>query len=290
MCNYYFYWMKNGYFPLQLIEHESYYSVVLSDFHLLDIDGGGYAAERWAKKILKGQPFEKDIKFDSEAGMFTAYSDKPESLQALCKRIRDVANISEEDNLVNSGFKPAISFEEAEQLLLKGFVLGLDEQAQERFLKNVPCPPTPKIQQQCLDDILNGTDEEKIKAARKINNEARTKWRMWEHYLSHPDTISTMLKACDSTDNNKVFEALIWALVFICKRHLPDLRTLPYFTLALQNKSANVRLLGLWGLNELALYPKDEVEKLKDDKAAKVKDYACELLKYKKKVDKLPFS
>ncbi len=99
-----------------------------------------------------------------------------------------------------------------------------------------------------------------------------------------------MLKACDSTDNNKVFEALIWALVFICDRHLSDLRTLPYFTLALQNKSANVRLLGLWGLNELAHCPMDEVKQLKDDKATKVKDYARDLLKCKKKADKLPFS
>jgi len=35
---------------------------------------------------------------------------------------------------------------------------------------------------------------------------------------------------------------------------------------------------------------KDEVKQLKDDKVIKVKDYARDLLKYKKKADKLPFS
>ncbi len=74
MCNYYFYGMKNEYFPFQLVEHENRYSIILSDFHLLDIDGGGYAAERWVKKIIKEQPLAKNIKFDSEAGMFAAYS------------------------------------------------------------------------------------------------------------------------------------------------------------------------------------------------------------------------
>lgn len=283
--------MKNEYFPLQLIEHDNNYSVVLSDFHLLEIDDGGYAVERWVKKLLKEQPFQKDIKLDSEAGMFAAYADNKESLKLLCKLIRETAKLNEEDAAVPV-FKPLISFEEAEVLLLKGFVNGLDEKSQKAFLKNVPCPPKSKLQQQYVDAVLNGTDEEKIKAAKKINAEARTKWRMWKHYLSHPDTISIMLKACDATENNKVFEELIWALVFICQRHLPDLRTLSYFTLAVKNKSANVRLLGLLGLNELAHYPKDEVEKLKDDKAAKVKDYACNLLEHKqeKRTIELPYS
>lgn len=283
--------MNNEYFPLQLIEHDNYYSVTLSDFHLLEIDGGGYAVERWVKNLLKEQPFRKEIKFDSEAGMFAAYATDKESLKSLCKLIRNYTNLKEEEITVPI-YKPLISFEEADNLLLNGFVNGLDEKAQKAFLKNIPCPPMSKMQQQYVDALLNGTDEEKIKAAKKINAEARTKWRMWEHYLSHPDTISIMLKACDTTENNKVFEELIWALVFICQRHLPDLRTQSYFVKALKNKSANVRLLGLWGLNELAHCPMEEVQLLKDDKAAKVKDYACNLLKNKKEksIIKLPFS
>ena len=71
---------SNPYFPCDIVEQDSDYSVICSHFHYFedhfgDKGGGGYTVERLAKKLVREQAI-KGVKFDSEAGMFCAYSDK----------------------------------------------------------------------------------------------------------------------------------------------------------------------------------------------------------------------
>ncbi|MDR2039539.1 MAG: immunity 51 family protein [Bacteroidales bacterium] len=276
--------MKNEYFPCKLVEHEDYCSVITSDFHFFDDyfgekGGGGYSVEKLAKKLAKEHHLNKDIRFDSEAGMFCACSKNKESLLQLCSLLQEITG---SEDLYSSGknTQPLISLQEAEKLLLKGFVLDLKTEYQEEFLRNVPFPSLTKKQQEYINALEGGTDEEKIHASKRINSEARTKTRKWDNYLSHPGTVSIFLKAIDKETNSKVYQELIWALVFICSRHLPDLRCKTCFTEALENKNATIRWLGLMGLEELYEYPEGVVLKLKTDKSEKVRKKAEEMLKF----------
>lgn len=85
------------------------------------------------------------------------------------------------------------------------------------FFENVPYPPLSLKQQEYLDPLKCGTDEMKIIASKRINSEARTKTRSWNNYLSHPMTISIFINAIIENSNPKVYQELLWALIFICK-------------------------------------------------------------------------
>lgn len=278
--------MINEYFPCQLVEHDGSYSIITSEFHYFDDyfgdkEGGGYTVERLAKKLVKENRI-KDIRFDSEAGMFCAFSADKEALLRLCDALRRITgDESLYLNLHNT--KPLIPLDDAERLLLKGFVVGLDTECQAEFLRNVPLPYLSKKQQEYIDALQNGTDEEKIHAARRINSEARTKVRRWDHYLSHPEIITIFLRAIDKEQNAKVHRELIWALVFICDRHMPDLRCRPYFIDALASKDATTRWLGVWGLWYLVEYPRELVERALSDKSEKVREKANEMLQRESK-------
>lgn len=268
---------KNIYFPCIHIEHEkdSTFSIICSDFHYFDDyfgekGGGGYTLERLAKKLVKEHKIE-EIKYDSEAGMFCAYSDTSDNLLQLCNLLREITG-DESEHLPSEQTKPLIPLNKAEKLLLKGFVKGLDIKAQKDFLKNVPMPTLSKNQSKYLNYIQNGTDEEKIKSAKKINSEARTHTRNWDNYLSHPNTISILLKAIDETENKKVYTELLDAVVFICNRHLPDLRTQAYFIKALKSKIARNRQVAIWGLENLYDYPFEEILPLINDKSSIVRE------------------
>lgn len=269
---------SNPYFPCGLIEHEGSFSIICSSFHYFDDyfgpkEGGGYSVEKLAKKLVKEHEI-RDVKFDSEAGMFCAYSDKKTPLKKLCVQLRKITG-GEKKHLAQESTAPSIPLDEAERLLLKGFVLSLDKRAQKRFLKHVPCPALSKQQAENLNLIQNGTDAEKIKAAKRINSEARTYVRDWDHYLSHPDTTELLLKCCDANrDNPPVLQELIWALVFICDRHLPDARTEPYFRECLENKHQRMRILGISGLYNLCRLNAKTLKPLLDDKSANVRQQA----------------
>ncbi len=274
----------NIYFPCTLVEHEQTFSIICSNFHYFDDyfgekESGGYALEKLAKKLVRENKI-KGIKYNSEAGMFCAYSDISENLLQLCKLLREITG-EKSEHLPSENVKPLISLDKAERLLLKGFVKSLDTKAQKEFLKNVPMPFLSKNQAKYLDNIQNGTDEEKIKSARKIDSEARTKTRDWNNYLSHPNTITILLEAIDKTENKKVYQALLEAIVFICGRHLPDLRTQPYFIKALKSKTARNRELGIWGLEHLYDYPFEEILPLMNDKSKTVKKSFLRLIGFK---------
>lgn len=168
----------NPYFPCALVEQTDDYRVICSDLHYFDEffgDSGssGYAIERLAKKLVREHSIT-GVKFDSEAGMFCAYSNRKTPLKKLCTKLRLITG-SERKHLAEKQLsEPTISLDKAEQLLLKGFVLSLDEKAQKQFLKHVPYPATTVQQKQLLQQIQDGTAEEKIRAAKKINSEART--------------------------------------------------------------------------------------------------------------------
>lgn len=277
--------MTNDFFPCKLVEHTDVFSIICSDFHFFDDyfgdkEAGGYTIERLAKKLAKENGLSKDIRFDSEAGMFSAQAADKNKLHQLCLLLQEITG-SPDKHLPNKNTEPLIPKEEAEQLLLHGFVIALHTDKQDQFLAHVPFPGLSKMQKEYLDTIANGTDTAKIKAAKKINSEARTKTRRWDNYLSHPQTITIFLKAIDHETDNKVIQELIWALVFICGRHLPDLRTKPYFEKALESKLATLRWLGLMGLNYLWGSPQESALKMKDDKSEKVRKEAESVLKYR---------
>lgn len=274
---------ENKFWPCILVEHENHNSVILSDFHYFDDyfgdkGGGGYSVERLAKKLTNENGI-KGIKFDSEAGMFCAYSTETDKLIELCQLFRKIVG-NESDFTVSKNTTPLIPLDKAEELLIKGFVQGTDKASQDEFFEKVPYPSLTNKQSEYLQALKSGTEAEKIYAAKRINSEARTKTRNWKHYLSHPNTITTFLEALDRENTPKVYQELIWALVFICRRHLPDLRCVDYFIKALENKNATVRWLGLMGLEDLYEYPKAEVLKLKNDKSEKVQQKAEEILKH----------
>ena len=276
---------ENKFFPCILIEHEDHNSIILSDFHYFDDyfgdkGGGGYSVERLARKLVKENGI-KGIKFDSEAGMFCAYSTETESLLELCQALQKIVG-DEKDYIAPENTKPLISLDIAEELLIKGFVQGTDKVSQEEFLEKVPYPSLTNKQAEYLQAIKNGTETEKIYAAKRINSEARTKTRKWNHYLSHPNTVTLFLETLDREKNPKVYQELIWALVFICDRHLPDLRTLPYFLECLNSTISQTRLLGLWGVKNLYFFPMETVLKLKNDKSEKVREYVTRLEKWEK--------
>lgn len=262
---------KNIYFPCSLIEHEDHsFSITCSDFHYFDDvfgekGGGGYTLEKLAKKIAKENKI-KNIKYDSEAGMFCAYSDTSEGLLALCERLKELTG-DEDQHISSENTAPLISLDKAEKLLIDGFVKNLNKESQNAFLINVPMPALSKNQAKQLNDIQNGTDEEIIKSAKRINSEARTKTRDWNNFLSHPTTMTIFFEAIDKTENPKVYTELLDAIVFISMRHLPDLRAKTYFLNALKSKTARNRQVGIWGLSNLYDYPFEAIIPLIKDKS-----------------------
>lgn len=274
----------NKFFPCKLVEHEDKFSIICSDFHYFDNyfgdkGGGGYTVEKLAKKLAKEHNIHKEISFDSEAGMFCAYSSDKTVLLKLCNLLQKISG-AEDIHLPNENTSPLISLDKAEKLLLKGFVIDLNKEIQDEFYKNVPFPALSKNQKEYLNAIENGTTEERINASKKINSEARSKTRSWDNYLSHPKTITIFLEAIDNETDNKVIQELIWAIVFICNRHLPDLRTQPYFLKALESKNATIRWLGLMGLGNLYEYPKEIIIQMTKDKSQKVSEEAERTLKF----------
>jgi len=268
--------MKNNYFPCTLIEHsDNEFSVITSDFHFFDDyfkgkDAGGYTIERLAKKIVKENKI-KGVKYDSEAGMFCAYSDKKSGLLELCNHFQKLIG-KEEDFLPKEEYKLKITVKEADYLLINGFVLKQDEKLQKEFYENVPYPILSKKQAEYIDKLRNGTDDEIIFAAKKINKEARTNTKFIENYLAHPQTITYFIEAIEKTTNNKVYQELINAMASICDRHLPDLRAEAHFRNALTNRIATVRLLGLMGLRCILNFDSNSIPDLSQDRSEKVRD------------------
>jgi len=276
----------NEFFPCILIEHPTSFSIICSDFHYFDDyfgdkDGGGYAVERLARKRAKESNITKEITWDSEAGMFSASSSNKEALLTLAKQLQQITG-EEALHTPQAQTKPTIPLEEAEKLVLQGFVLALDKEKQAQFYKQVPFPALTPKQKEYVDALVQGTAEEKISAAKKINAEARTKTRRWDHYLSHPQLITYFLDAIDIETNSKVIQELIWALVFICNRHLPDLRTQTYFIRALASKNATLRWLGIMGLDNLYPSPEAYIVPMTQDKSKKVSEKATEVIQKKR--------
>lgn len=269
----------NPYFPCEIVEQDNDFSIVCSHFHYFDDyfgdrGGGGYTVERLAKKLVREHEI-KGVKFDSEAGMFCAYSGKKGPLKQLCTQFRKITGGEKKHLAARQHSEASIALPQAERLLIKGFVTSLEKHTQEQFLKHVPCPALSKQQADCLQLVRDGIDAEKIRAARKINSEARTLVRDWNNYLSHPSTTKLLLDCCDANQHSpSVYQELIWALVFICDRHLPDLRAKSYFLAAMEDKKQQMRCLGIMGLYNLCVLTPDLVKPLLKDKSSKVRETA----------------
>lgn len=203
--------------------------------------------------------------------MFCAYSDTSENLLTLCERLKEITGDADQHTASNDT-APLIPLEKAEKLLLNGFVKQLDKESQDEFLNNVPMPALSKNQEKYLNDIQNGTDEDIIRSAKRINSEARSNTRDWDNFLSHPNTTTLLFEAIGRTENSKVYTELLDAITFICERHLPDLRAQPYFLNALKSKTARNRQVGIWGLRSLYDYPFEEIIPLIEDKSYLVKN------------------
>ncbi len=268
-------------FPCVLVEQETDYSVICSTFHFFDDHfgdkgGGGYDVQRLAKRLVREHQI-KGVRFDSEAGMFCAYSELKGPLRQLCLQLRKITGgpAKHRPKASATSKAKAISADKAERLLLKGFVLALDQKSQQTFLKHVPCPPLTKNQSELLKQVRSGTDAEKIRAIKKIDSEARTLVTQKDHYLSHPETTGMLLQCCDNNADNRaiVFEALN-AVESICDRHFADRRAQPYFETALTDRSADMRRVGLLGLSALCVLTQRQIKPLLEDKSAKVRKTA----------------
>ncbi len=281
--------INNPFFPCQLVEHDEYQSVITSDFHYFDAyfgnkGGGGYSLEQLAKKLAKEHHI-KDLKFDSEAGMFCAYSANRDSLLSLCKALRQITG-EEEKYRTTTNQKPKISQRQAEELLLRGFVMELNADIQAKFLANVPFPPLSLMQEQCINTIQNGSEEACWAALRKINSEACSKTRNFNHYLSHPQINTLLFELLDKKPTEKIQLEALRVLQTVCNRHLPDLRCRHYFYEALTHKKADMRQCGVYGLAVLYDYDVEKIKSLLNDKSEKVREAAKRELKFGLKKDK----
>ncbi|GIZ14428.1 immunity 51 family protein [Capnocytophaga catalasegens] len=273
----------NPFFPCQLIEHDAHYSVITSNFHYFDEyfadkGCGGYTLQNLAKKIAKEQQI-KEIKFDSEAGMFCAYSQNRESLLRLCQELRKISG-DEEKNSPKLADKPKINEQKATELLLLGFVMTLDEEKQQEFLENVPFPPLSSAQIGYLTAIENGNEAECISALKKVNSEARTKVRNYKNYLSHPKIITILFNLLDKNPSEKVQKEVFYTLFSISGRHLPDLRCRNHFYDLLSHKKADFRRLGVLGLGNLYDYDLQKVKELANDKSEAVRQVVAQCLNF----------
>lgn len=280
---------QNPFFPCQLVEYDDYCSVICSDFHYFNdyFEGkgvGGYTLEKLAKKIAKDNAI-KELKFDSEAGMFCAYSTNMQSLQKLCELLRTITD-NEINHLPNNSQKPKISEQHATELLLSGFVMDLNPKAQQKFLENMPFSNFSITQEKYIQAIKNGTDEERITALKEINAEACLKVRNFHHYLSHPQMITILLELANQDISDKVKKYLILSLWHITMRHLPDLRCREFFYQNLTSKKADFRLWSLLGLQNLYQYNLEKVVPLLNDKSNKVKEKAQSNIEFGLKKDK----
>lgn len=279
---------SNIYFPCSLVEHDGSYSVICSDFHYFDEyfggrDGGGYTVERIAKKLARERGI-KGLKYDSEAGMSCAYADRKQPLQKLCTQLRKITG-GEALDRKKPRKKTALSYKQAERLLLKGFVRSLNRKAQQEFLQMVPSPAMNKQQSRCMRAVEHGSDAEKIQAARRIGSEARTLTRDWNNHLSHPQTTQSLVDCYEATDNPKVCMELLSALSSICNRHLPDLRLKPYFEECLHSSLAQVRIIGIFGLANIKQLTPAALKPLLKDKSKKVRSLAEDYADWLKEPD-----
>lgn len=110
------------------MEHsDGSYAAVTSDFHYFDAyfkNGcGRYDLQSLAKSLSKKHDI-KGLKYDCEAGMFCVYSQDFDALKALCERLREISG-EQSRYAPAKPQKPKIKPKMLDELLLKGFVLGL---------------------------------------------------------------------------------------------------------------------------------------------------------------------
>ena len=173
-----------------------------------------------------------------------------------------------------------------DELLLKGFVLRLDEETQRRFLKSVPLELSPLFEGYAT--ALAGDDEKaQFEALRRINSQAcsQTKRRDCVSVLGHPAFLQILFDFIDKNPSDKPHLEALRALEAICMRYLPDLRAAKYFIAALAHKKADFRQVGIYGLDALYEYDLKLIEQLTKDKSAKVADAAARKLKFGLKKD-----
>ena len=286
--------MSNPFFPCIFINREEqqtdYDTVITSDFHYFDSYFGdkgcaGYGLQQLAKKLAKQHQI-KELHFDSEAGMFCAYSANRESLLRLCQALREISG-EESQHTAPAAAKPKISVERTDNLLLRGFILRLDPAKQQEFLDNVPFPALSPAHAGYIAALEHGTEEEKIRAVKRIESEARSQTRRRaDSYLAHPYLISLLLAVLAHLPGEKLHLEILYALRSVCDWHLPDLRCREAFYQALTHKKAAFRYAALYGLLFLYEFDVEKVKPLLHDKAKAVREAAEYLLRQDQPKDK----
>ena len=274
----------NEFFPCRAVEHsDGSYAAITSDFHYFDAyfkNGcGGYDLQSLAKSLAKKHDI-KGLKYDCEAGMFCVYSKDLGALKALCERLREISG-QQSDYAPVRPQKPKIKPKMLDELLLKGFVLRLDEDTQKRFLDGVPLELSPLFENYAA--ALAGDDEKaQFEALRRINSQAcsQNKRRDCVSALGHPAFLRILFDFIDKNPSDKPHLEALRALEAICMRHLPDLRAAKYFIAALAHKKADFRQVGICGLGTLYEYDLKFIEQLTKDKSAKVANAAARTLKF----------
>lgn len=243
----------------------------LVEHHLKGREPTGYAIETLVKRKLRASDPAalRAVRFDPESSMFSAYGKDRGALEATARVLRALSDVSEESARVKATARDRATVED---LLLRGFVTGLDVRAQKAFYALMPKPPISSAQRERLAALRKGKRNDRIAAARRINSEARQHTRHIDHYLSDPRTTAAIVDAIANEPDDKVREEALWALAFIVQRHLPDLRTRPLFEQALTHPRANVRWIGVLGASELFEVSWDKLLVLRNDRSKKVRD------------------
>ena len=166
----------------------------LVEHHLKGREPTGYAIEALVKRKLRASDPAalRAVRFDPESSMFSAYGKDRGALEATARVLRALSDVSEESARVETTARDRATVED---LLLRGFVTGLDVRAQKAFYALMPKPPISSAQRERLAALRKGKRNDRIAAARRINSEARQHTRHLDHYLSDPRTTAAIVDA-----------------------------------------------------------------------------------------------
>ncbi|MCA4806535.1 hypothetical protein [Myroides odoratimimus] len=114
---------------------------------------GGYSVEQLARKLAKEHQLTRDITFDSEIGMSSVSASNQAVLLKLRLLLREITGGEEQHKSCDS-LMPSIALKEAEELLLAGFVLIVDEHKQVQFNRQVSYPALTPVQRQYIQAMI----------------------------------------------------------------------------------------------------------------------------------------
>jgi hypothetical protein len=252
-------------------------SIIFTEFQRLDrkhpkYATSGYAVERLVKQLARvdNPKLLKRVKFDPEADMFCAYGDDADALFEIATIIRKATGQKKPPPSAPAQLAP----DAARAALRKGFVLSLDETAQQEFLRGWPRPCDPA--HEALERELKSKEPKtRLTAARRLTRAACRVIGNLHQPLTHPKSFDAVSAALEKERDPKIADELVFALAMMCSRALPDQRMQPVLESYLASPRWRVRWSAVDGLAALHSHDWAKLVPLLDDPHEKVRAAVC---------------